>query len=194
MGKDCLDLDYLIRAYLRFKEWMDYDIERSAYCAMEIIVMQKLFGTAYITVPANLATASYEELLDAMEERQNVLNDLTYSIDMSAGIDEIHRLLNEVNKTTFKSTVHYFVTLHEAITQVAASATYDPDSDKTEPVIDTEPFEDHFEEADEVLFEEIKAFIIRHYPKIESLSFPIETRHVMGLPRHAPNPVPDVFQ
>lgn len=106
----------------------------------------------------------------------------------------MHRLLNEANKTTFKSTAHYFVTLQEAIFQVADSATYDPDADKTEPVLDTEPFDDHFEEADEVLFEEIRAFIISHYPKIESLSFPIETLHVMGLPRHAPNPVPDVIQ
>jgi len=186
MGNDNLTLDNLIRAYLRFKEWMDYDAERSAYCAKEIIVMQKLFGTAYITVPADLATSGYDELLSVMDKRQTDLVALTGIIDGSADEGEINDLLREVDKTSFKSTTHYFITLHQAVLQAADSVRLDVALDQEEFVLDSEPFDDHFEEVHDAMFEEIRDFIISEHPKIKFISYPLETAYDLGLPRRAP--------
>lgn len=189
MENDNLTLDDLIRAYLRFKEWMDYDAERSAYCAKEIIVMQKLFGTKYITAPANLTMFGYDDLLSAMEKRQADLTALTEAIDGSSGEDEIDGLLKEVEKTSFKSTTHYFITLHQAIWQAVDSARLDVESDHEELVLDSEPFDDHFEEVDDAMFEEIRIFIISEHPQIEFMSFPQKTAYDLGLPKRAPQPI-----
>ena len=186
---DPVTLDDLITAYLRFKEWMDYDLERSAYCAKEIIVMQALFKTAYIKVPLNLDSRSHEEILNAMEERQVKLTALTSAIDVSADEDEIDDLLRDVDKSTFKSTLHYFTTLHEAICQAIQGAGIEDDSNSGKCTIDVEPIEDYFEEIDENSFEYIRSFIISEYPEIEFMNFPIENVYALGLPRQAPAPI-----
>lgn len=193
MGNGNLALDDLVHTYLRFKEWMDYDAERSAYCAKEIIVMQKLFGTAYIIVPADLATFGHDELLNAMDKRQVDLTALTKAIDGSADEDEIDDLFREVEKTSFKSTTHYFITLHQAIWQAVDSVRLDVESDHEEFVLDSEPFDDHFEEVDDAMFEEIRDFIISEHPQIEFISFPLETAYDLGLPRRVPDPIVYVF-
>ena len=186
---DPVTLDDLISAYIRFKEWMDYDTERSAYCAKEIAIMQTLFGTAYIKVPTVLLDATHEEMLNVMEERQAALSALAGVVDASAEEDEIDDLLREVDRTTFRSTVHYFITLHEAIWQAVESVSFEDESDTEKYTIDAEPFEDHFEEVTEDLFEDIHAFIISEHPEIELMSFPVEKLYELGLPRRAPEPI-----
>lgn len=186
---DPVTLDDLITAYLRLKEWMDYDLERSAYCAKEIIVMQALFKTAYIKVPFNLANASHEEMLNAMEERQVKLTALTRAVDASADEDEIDDLLRDVDKSTFKSTVHYFTTLHEAICQAIQGAGIEDDAYSGKCTIDAEPIEEHFEEIDENSFEYIRSLIISEHPEIEFINFPIENVYALALPRQAPAPM-----
>ena len=186
---DSVSLNDLIMAYLRFKEWMDYDTERSAYCAKEIAIMQALFGTSYIKVPFVLLGATHEELLNAMEERQAKLTALAGAVDASAEEDEIADLLRDVDRTTFRSTVHYFITLHEAIWQAAESVSFEDESNPEKYTIDNEPFEDHFEEVNEALFEDIRAFIISEHPEIKSITFPVEKVYTLGLPRHVPEPI-----
>lgn len=194
MEIDNLNLDDLIRAYLRFKDWMDYDeSDRSAYCAKEIIVMQQLFGTAYVTAPAELVTASFEDLLRAMEKRRAVLGLLIDAIHGSTEGSEIDDLLSEVDRTSFKSTVHYFTSLHQAIWQTAESAITDVGLGQEELVLDTEPIDDHFDEVTEAAFEDIRAFIVSEHPKIELMSFPAERAYDLGLPRRAPEPINHQF-
>lgn len=183
---DPVTLDDLVRSYLRFKDWMGHDTEHSAYCAKEIIVMQALFGTAYITVPPVLVTASYEELLACMEKRQITMRRFIDAVHTPSDYDKVDDLLEELNKSNFTSGVHYFTTLFEAIMQTAASARQNDEQEPGNLVIDEEPLEDHFEESNEATFESIRDFIITEYPKTEFMSFPKERLHSLGLPRSAP--------
>ncbi len=183
---DSVALDDLVRSYLRFKDWMDHDTEHSAYCAKEIIAMQALFGTAYVKVPSDLITASYEELLACMEERQVTLEMFTEAIHTSADEDETRGLLMELEKSSFKSNVHYFTTLFEAILQTSASIRQDDEKELGNLVLDEEPLEDHFEESNEATFESIRAFIVTEHPETEFMNFSTEKLYSLGLPRLAP--------
>jgi len=183
---DTVTVDDLVRSYLRYKDWMGYDVEHSAYCAMDIIVMQALFGTAYIKVPAHLVAASYEQLLAAMEERRVTMRRYIDAVHEFADESDTNDILMELEKTSFKSEVHYFTTLFEVVRQAAASAHQVEEDDPKSIVIDESIIEDHFEEMDEASFESIKAFIVGEHPKVEFMSFPTERLHRMGLPRTAP--------
>jgi hypothetical protein len=194
---DPVTLDDLINAYLRFKEWMDYDTERSAYCAKEIIVLQKLFGIPYVTVPRQLADASYEDLLSIMEDRLDLIvahngaiDDTLYNDDFDdEDRQEIDDLMREIDKTSFRSTVHYFKTLHQAINEAAQSVVIIDPSDPESYTIDTEPFDDCFAEASDTLIDQIREFILSEHPRLESMSFPLERAYSLGLPRKAPEPI-----
>lgn len=185
---DPISLDDLIRAYIRFRDWMDYDPERSAYSAKEIIIMQQLFRTGYVVVPPALRDATYEELTDALEHRLELIGSLNEEIYNPSGTGAFDDLSAEIEKTTFSTTVHYFTTLHEAICHAADSVTYD-DSKPEGYSIDAEPFDDHFDAVDEVSFENIRAFIVSEHPGIERLTFPAEKAYALGLPRQMPDPI-----
>lgn len=151
--------------------------------------MQQLFKTAYVVVPISLRNATYEELAVAMEHRQELLTALTREIDEPSGIVGLFDdLRQEVSKSTFRTTVHYFTTLHEAIWHAADSVTFD-DSKPEGYSIDAEPFDDHFDEVDEASFEDIRAFIVSENPGIERLTFSAEKAYVLGLPRQMPDPI-----
>lgn len=186
---DPVNLNDLIRAYIRFKDWMDYEAERSAYSAKEIVVMQALFGTGYIIVPPELIDASYEELLDAMESRQTLLVALSEALYDPTSEGKFDDLQLEVDKSTFRSTVHYFTTLYEAIYHAADNVSFEDESDPENHTIDNEPFDDHFDEVDEAMFEEVRNFIISEHPKIELMAFPVEKAYALGLPRQVPDPI-----
>ena len=188
--KDNLDLDDLIRAYLRFKEWMDYDAERSAYSAKEIIVMQKLFGTSYVTVPANLVTASHEKLLSVMDKRISDMCALTGAVDDLSDECVASELLKVVDETSFKSSVHYFAPLFQALWQGIRNAGFDVESGQDLWTVDHEPLEDYFDEVEEPPFEETRAFIISEHPRIGSVCFSREMLYALGLPKQSPVPIP----
>lgn len=183
---DPVTLDDLVHSYLRYKNWMDYDTEHSAYCAKEIIVMQALFGTAYITAPPFLVTVSYEELLACMEKRQVTMGMFSDAVHTQTDRDTFDNLLEELTKSSFTSGVHYFTTLFEAVMQTAASARQNDEQERGNLLLDEEPLQDHFEEPNEATFEIIKNFIITEYPKTEFMSFSKERLHGLGLPRSAP--------
>jgi hypothetical protein len=187
-----LNLDDLIRAYLRFKEWMDYDVERSAYCAMEIIVMQKLFGTAYVTVPADLVAASHVKLLSVMDKRISDMQALAGAIDDLADECVTDELLKVVDKTSFQSSVPYFTTLFQALWQGIRNAGFGVESCQEIWTVDHEPVEDYFDEVEEPPFEKIRAFIISEHPRIKSVCFPREMLYALGLPKQSPAPIPYV--
>ena len=151
--------------------------------------MQTLFKTAYINVPPNLVDASYGELLSVMEKRQTLINDFHEAVYNSTDEDRLDDVLMEMDKSTFKSTVYYFTTLHEAICQAVESVSFENESNPGKYTIDAEPFEDHFEEVNEDSFEDIRAFIISEHPKIEPMSFPVEKVYKLGLPKCAPEPI-----
>jgi hypothetical protein len=186
---DPINLDDLVRAYVRFRDWMDYDAERSAYSAKEIITMQQLFKTAYVVIPRALRNATYEELATIMQHRQALLASFTEEIynPGSEGVFDDLRL--EIDKSTFRTTVHYFTTLHEAIWQAADSITFDDESAPENYSIDSEPFDEHFDEVDEATFDDIRAFIISEHPGIEQVTFPVENAYALGLPRQIPDPI-----
>ncbi len=188
MLRDSVTIDDLVAAYLRFKEWMDYDLERSAYCAKEIMVLQELFGVSYVVVPPALRNSSHSELLQAMAERMALLDELLDAIYYPADDGKYERVLGAMDKTTFRSTVHYFTTLHEAIFQAADSIVFeDPDDPERYP-IDSEPFDDHYDTSD-ALVEGVRDFIISEHPRLESVSFSLEKVYALGLPRIVPPPI-----
>lgn len=189
---DHLNLDDLIRAYLRFKEWMDYDVERSAYSAKEIIVMQKLFGTTYVTVPANLVAASHEKLLSVMDKRISDMQTLAGAIDDLADEKVTNDLLKVVDETTFQSLVPYFTPLFQALWQGVGAAGFEIESGQNMWTLDIEPIDDYFDEIEEPPFEEIRAFIISEHPQIESVRFAREKLYALGLPKQSPDPIPYV--
>ena len=183
---DPVTFDDLVRAYFRYKEWMDYDLERSAYCAKEIIVMQSLFGTAYVRVPSAVASASYEELLTFMENRfatMEARNDVVYG---SSDEGELRDLDAQLHRTSFRSDVQEFMTLHEALEIATSSARR---SDEGEIIVDDEPFDDCFAPVDDATYERIRAFIVSEHPEIEAKSFPAEKVYTLGLPRQPPDPI-----
>ncbi|MBI3373618.1 MAG: hypothetical protein HY017_17980 [Betaproteobacteria bacterium] len=184
-----IQLNDLILAYLRYKNWMDYDTVHSAFCAEEIIVMQALFGTAYIKVPAALITASYEELLACMDKRQATLRMQTDAVYSSTYEDQIDDILKELEKSALKSELHYFTALHEATMRTAASARWDIEQESGKLALDKEPLEDYYEKSDEATIERIRTLIIAEHPEIESMSFPVEKLRDMGLPKQPPEPV-----
>lgn len=161
---DHLNLDDLIRAYLRFKEWMDYDAERSAYSAKEITVMQKLFGTTYVIVPANLVAASYEKLLSVMDKRISDMQTLAGAIDDLADERVTNELLKVVNETTFQSSVSYFTPLFQTLWQGIRNAGFDIESGQNKWTLEKEQFDDYFDEIEGPPFEETRAFIISEHP------------------------------
>lgn len=168
---------------------MDYDAERSAYSAKEVIIMQQLFKTAYVVVPSDLREAIYEELVAAMEHRQTLLSTLTREIDEPSGTGLFDDLRLEVDKSTFRTTIHYFTTLHEAIWHAADSVIFDDESSPENYSIDSEPFDDHFDEVDEATFDDIRDFIVSEHPGIEQVTFPVEKAYALGLPRQIPDPI-----
>ena len=183
---DTVTVDDLVRSYLRYKDWMDHDTEHSAYCAMDIILMQVLFGTTCIKVPPNLVDASYEELLACMEKRQVTLAMFIDAAHESIGENETDHFLSELEMSTFKSEVHYFTTLFEAILQTAESVRQDDEQEPSYLELDEEPLEDHFAEPDDATLETIRAFILTQHPRTEFMSFPAAKLHRMGLPTSAP--------
>jgi len=186
---DPINLDDLIRAYVRFRDWMDYDAERSAYSAKEAIVMQQLFKTVYVVAPPALRNATYEELATIMQHRQALLasfTEETYNPSSKGVFDDLRW---EIDKSTFRTTVHYFTTLHEAIWQAADSISFDDASAPENYSIDSEPFDEHFDEVDEASFDDIRSFIISEHPGIEEVTFPVEKAYALGLPRQVPDPI-----
>ena len=179
-------VDDLVRSYLRYKDWMDHDAESSAYCVKEVIVMQELFGTAYIKAPPNLASASYEELLACMEKRQDTLCKFTYATHTPEHEDGIDDIYQEIEKTQFRSEVHYFVTLFEALMQCASSAQLNDPGESEVFELDKEPLEDHFEKTTEAMFETIRDFIVAEHPGIDRKRFSVDRLQQMGLPPVAP--------
>lgn len=186
---DPINLDDLIHTYVRFRDWMDYDAERSAYSAKEVTVMQQLFKTAYVIAPHSLTDATYEELAKVMEHRQALLISLNEELYNPSGEGVFDDLRLEIDKSTFRTTVHYFTTLHEAIWHAADSVTFDDEPAPENYSIDSEPFDDHFDEVDEAAFDDIRAFIISEHPGIEQVTFPVENAYALGLPRQVPDPI-----
>ena len=176
----------LILAYLRFREWMDHDAEHSAFCAKEIIVMQALFGTAYITVPDSLAKASYEELLVRMAERQEMLCEYTAAVYESPDADSLRVIGSELEKHEFRSKLYYFTPMHQAIMQAAMGATQNVAGDPGDVAIDEESIEDHFRETNQSTIARIRAQIVADHPGIESVAFPVEKLRALGLPKPSP--------
>ncbi len=119
------------------------------------------------------------------------VNAIYSSVDGDAHADQADSedWLREIDKTTFRSSVDQFKTLHEAIHEVAASVVFDSTTGPADYSIDTEPFEDHFDEVNDHKFDSIRAFMIAEYPDIEFLSFPLERVYDLGLPRQAPEPI-----
>ncbi len=186
MYNDPVTTDDLIKVYLRFKEWMDYDHERSPYCAMEVKVFQELFGTAYVVVPRALTNATYADMQEAMHERLALIDEMHDAIYNPAEDGKFERVLQEMDKTTFRSTVHYFQTLHEAITQMTDSVVVDESGELQS--IDDEPMEDYLDQSD-ALFDEVHDFILSEHPELKTVSFPLERVYALGLPRNPPLPI-----
>lgn len=180
---DPITLDDLVRAYIRYKEWMDYDEVKSAYCLKEIMILQSLFGISYITPPAALRNASYPALLNVMTSRIALLTAYFQAIENPKDDLDTEEVLEKIQDSNFTSTVHYFTTLFEAITSAAENAAYSPSGNV---VLDEEPFEDHFAELDEALNDEIRAFILEDHPGIAEKTFPLATVYEMGLPMDVP--------
>lgn len=189
---DHLNLDDLIRTYLRFKEWMDYDAEHSAYSAKEIIVMRKLFGTAYVTVPADLVAASHEKLLNVMDKRISDMQALAGAIDSLADESVTNELLKVVDETSFQSSAPYFTTLFQGLWQTIRNAGFDIESGQDIWTVDHELVEDYYDEVEKPPFEEIRTFIISEHPRIESVCFSREKLYALGLPKQSPDPIPYV--
>ena len=171
MLKEPVTLSDLVSAYLRFKEWMDCDAERSAYCAMEIMIMQRLFGTRYVIPPGDLGNASYEQLLIAMTKRQADLRLFTDLVHESNDEDTFEDVVADLRKTTFFSKVGPFATTFQVLSEGAF-------------------FDSHFygESPDE-----LRAFILSEFPAIEKLTFSKDSLYEAGLPKIAPEPPDHVF-
>lgn len=192
--RNSVTLDDLIEAYLRFKEWMDYDAERSAYSALEIAVMQKLFGTSYIAVPDALSAAGYGAMLSAMEQRMALIGRYIDAIHASVDGDDddpedTTLLREELDRTTFLSSVPWFITLHQAIHDAASSVRVGASGDASGYTIDESPFDDWLDEASDDEVASIRAFIIEDHPGIDALRFPRAALYELGLPQQAPEPI-----
>ena len=189
---DPICVDDLIEAYLRFKEWMDYDTRRAAYAAKEVAVLQELFGTSYVEIPAGLEEASHEELLDVMYERQELLSAYVGALDElefreesdPEEEDRVEELLHQIDRTSYRTTVHYFRTLHEALQEAARVVMEEGDLPE-----DSDIYEDQFRKLDADEVEEIRSFILSEHPELAAVTFPLERAYALGLPSHRPEPI-----
>ncbi len=182
-----ITVDDLIEAYLRFKDWMGYDVSHSAYCIKEVMAMQALFGTAYISFPPTLDVESYEELLTLMKDREDVACRWTEVVETTGSEDEMAQLERILELISPKSQVHYFTTMFQAILDTAATADLIDKPDGSQSLhLDQEPFDDHFEVPDEAYRAEIRKFMVGENFGIDELAFPVKALHKLGVPKIRP--------
>ncbi len=183
-------VDHLVEAYLRFKDWMDYDASHAAYCIREVMAMQKLFGTSYVEFPNTLYVDSYERLLAIMQDREDMLCRWTEIAETTADVDEMDRLARVLERTAPHVTVHYFTTLTEAVHEMVttAEAIVAPDGSYT---VEMEKglSEDHFQASDDAYKWEIRKFIVSENPGIDGFQFPVSKLHDLGVPAIRPEPI-----
>ena len=188
--KEMVTVDDLIQAYLRFKDWICEEIERSAYSAKEMLIMQELFGTSYVKFPAGLPTESYADVCAFMKNRDDVHARFMVALYFPEN-GQLDALLEEELRLGFISEVHYFMPISQAIMQTAASVR--PDNETGNPIFDEEIMEDQFQETDEATVETIRRFVIAEHPEIEFMTFPREKLYAMGLPRTTPDAICQVL-